>query len=133
MKDAEFNALKLKMSVIPEQVQWDEPRFDHWVALHAVADEARARVGTAYASMDAIEHDTNLTNEGKRNARAKVAGEAVAAFEKSHTLEQARRVVKRQCQTWDDKFGLSEIIKPAESGTTTRRWCTVRYATRWPK
>jgi hypothetical protein len=133
VKDSEFNALKLTMSVIPERVQWDEPRFDHWVALHAVADEARARVGKVDAAMDAIEHDVNLTAAGKRDARAKVAAEAVAAFEKSQTLQQARSVVKRQCQTWDDKFGISEIIKPVSPGTITQQWCMVRYATRSPR
>ena len=56
MNDKEFSELKLRMTIIPQQVRWPDD-FVHWQRLHAVANEARERLAKAYVRMDEIDCD----------------------------------------------------------------------------
>jgi hypothetical protein len=114
MDDKDFAELQLRATIVPQQARWPEPKYTHWQKLHAVPDEARQRVAKAYAAMDAVDKDQNLSVEGKKHARAKVVEQALAELKRSTTLEKARAAVARQQQIWADKFGLDEIIRPAD-------------------
>src|SRR5690348_1372851 len=100
MDDAEFNKLRLKMTIVPGQARWPAPNHIHWEKLHAVPDEARRRVNQAFEKMNAVEADPNLSTEGKRRARGDVAAQAITNFRKSETLEYARAAVARQQELW---------------------------------
>ena len=72
MDDKAFDELKMRMAIVPEQARWPAPDFVHWQRLHAVADEARERVSKAYAQMDEIDRNADLSREGKERQRRKV-------------------------------------------------------------
>ena len=124
MKDEEYADLKLRMMIIPEQAKWHEPRFTHWQKLHEAADEARQRVAKAFSAMDQIDHNSDLTPEGKAKECRKIAERGVAQAKASKTLESARAAVTRQMQTWANK--LSEVIKPAEDVHTATLHSEIR-------
>ena len=86
MKDEEYNDLKLRMTIVPGKVRWPAPEYLHWQRLHEVVDEARERVRRAYAQMDEIDRNADLSREGKERQRRKAAAQAVADFEASKTL-----------------------------------------------
>ena len=86
MNDKEFSELQLRMTIVPQQVRWPAPEFVHWQRLHAAADEARERVSKAYAQMDEIDRNPDLSREGKERQRRKTAAQAIADFEASRTL-----------------------------------------------
>jgi hypothetical protein len=124
MDDKSFDELKLKMTIVPEQARWPEPKFTHWEKLHSVANEARSRVAKAYAALDEIDRNPDLTPEGKAKARAKLAEQVVADFCKSETLEKARSAVANQMQRWNAK--VDEHIKPAEDPGTAATYMQIR-------
>ena len=64
MKDTEFLELELKATIVPQQARWPNDVL-HWQKLHEVVDEARNRVAQAWAAMDDIERDRDLSAEGK--------------------------------------------------------------------
>ena len=94
MKDEEYNDLKLRMTIVPGQARWPAPEYLHWQRLHEAADEARERVSKAYALMDEIDRNADLSREGKYRQRRKAAAQAVADFEASKTLARAREAVE---------------------------------------
>ena len=73
MNDAEFSELQLRATIVPQQARWPAPEYLHWQRLHAAADEARDRVRKAYALMDEIDRNADLSPEGKERQRRKVA------------------------------------------------------------
>jgi hypothetical protein len=103
MNDKEFSELQLRMMIVPQQVRWPAPEYVHWQKLHAAANEARARVSKAYAQMDEIDRNPDLSHDGKYRQRSKIAAQAIAAFEASRTLTRAHEAVrltvaKRNCE-----------------------------------
>ena len=94
MNDREFSELQPRMTIVPQQVRWPAPEYVHWQRLHAVADEARDRVSKAYAQMDEIDCNTDLSRDGKYRQRRKAAAQAIADFEVSKTLARAREAVE---------------------------------------
>ena len=94
MNDKEFSELQLRMMIVPQQVRWPAPDFVQWQRLHAVADEARERVSKAYAQMDEIDRNPDLSREGKERQRRKAWAQAIADFEASRTLTRAREAVE---------------------------------------
>ena len=111
MKDQDFDNLTLQATVLPESFKWPAPDYTHWAKLHGLADECRSRVSRAYEAMDAIDKNDDLTPEGKIKARANLAETAIANFQKSKTLDEARSAVERQMSYWQKK--LEAAIKPA--------------------
>ena len=107
MNDRDFSELRLRATIVPEQVRWPAPEYVHWQKLHAVADEARERVAKAWAAFDAIDKDGDLSPEGKARQKKKVAAKAIAEFEQSKTLAGARDAVARQVEKWAEKAGLA--------------------------
>jgi hypothetical protein len=93
MNDKEFLELHLKMTIGARQGRWPQEPV-HWRKLHAVVDEARARVGRAYAAMDEIDRNANLSREDKNNRRQAIASRAIADFDGSRTLARAREAVR---------------------------------------
>ena len=94
MNDREYLELQLRMTIVPYQVRWPAPEHVHWQRLHEAADEARERVSKAYAQMDEIDRDADLSRDGKDRQRRKAAAQAVADFEASRTLARAREAVE---------------------------------------
>ena len=94
MNDAELSELRLRATIVPQQVRWPAPEYLHWQKLHAVADEARGRVSKAYALMDEIDRNPDLSPEGKDRQRRQVAAQAIADFESSKTLARAREAIE---------------------------------------
>jgi hypothetical protein len=93
MDDAAFDALKLKMTIVPGQTGWPPPEYLHWRYLHECTDEARASVSKAYAKMAAIDADPDLSPQGKQRRRREAAAQALAELEASSTLKRARDTV----------------------------------------
>ena len=119
-----FQSLKLKALICPEQARWPSPDVQlalkgivwtakglHWEKLHASADEARDRVAKAWAEMDEIDRDRDLSFEGKVRRKRRLAAEGIADFEKSRALAEAKKVSERQLAKWNEQSGLT--IKPA--------------------
>jgi lipopolysaccharide biosynthesis regulator YciM len=94
MNDKEFFELQLRMTIVPHQVRWPAPEYVHWHRLHEAVNEARERVSKAYALMDEIDRNAELSREGKERQRRKAAARAVADFEASKTLARAREAVE---------------------------------------
>ena len=123
MKDSDYNELKLKVTICPEQVRWPT-QFTHWERLHRVVNEARERVGKAYAPMDEVDANSDLTAEGKSKERAKLAERAAADFGKSSALSDAQTAVSQMQQRWAAK--IDEVIKPAEDHVTAVMYAQIR-------
>lgn len=116
MEDKAYQDLKLKATLMPEATRWREmPVVDHWQKLQRVEAEAHDRVARAYAALDAINADGNLSEQGKADACRKLAEKAVADFRKSDTLERARASVSSIQERWSKKVDES-IIAPADHG-----------------
>ena len=113
MNDAEFSELRLRATIVPQQARWPAPEYLHWQKLHAVADEARGRVSKAYALMDEIDRNADLSPEGKDRQRRQVAAQAIADFEASKTLARAHEAVTQVDEQWAAKVGLT--VKPASN------------------
>ena len=82
----------------------------HWAKLHALKHEARERVAQAWAGMDEIDADRDLSPEGKDRQKKRYAADAIAAFQASKALVDAKDAVNRQLAVWATKTGLA--IKP---------------------
>ena len=80
----------------------------------------------AFAALDEVDRNPDLTAEGKAKERVKLAEKAVADFHKSNALEDARAAVARQNKIWDSKFGLTDIIKVAEDVHTATLHSEIR-------
>jgi hypothetical protein len=61
MDDKKFDDLTIHMTILPEAHKWPSPDYAHWQRLHALADEARSRVAKAFAALDEIDHNPDLT------------------------------------------------------------------------
>jgi hypothetical protein len=107
MDDKAFDELKLRATIVPQQVRWPAAEYVHWQKLHAVADEARERVSKAYSLMDDIDRNADLSRDGKERQRFKAAVQAIADFEASKTLARAREAVTRVIEQWNAKVGLT--------------------------
>jgi hypothetical protein len=126
MEDKEFSSLKLQLAIAPGQARWRPPDFTHWQKLHEVPTEARARATKALAAMSEVDANSDLTAEGKAKERAKIAEKAIADAKASKALDNARDAVERQQHLWAEKFGLDQVIKPAEDLHTTSLHAQIR-------
>lgn len=124
MQDKEYNKLKIHMTILPELHKWPPPDHAHWQRLHALADEARSRVTKAFTAMDEIDHNPDLTPEGKAKERFKLAEQAITNFHKSKALENARDAVERQQTYWANK--IQQAIKPAADYGTAVTYAQIR-------
>ncbi|MCP4287542.1 MAG: hypothetical protein GY792_24400 [Gammaproteobacteria bacterium] len=77
MDDKEFEALQLRASLCPHWEEWPNEHI-HWQLLGGCIDDLRKRVSTAYDLMSAVDQDANLSSEGRKNQKAKIAQEAIA-------------------------------------------------------
>jgi len=112
MMDEAFS-LRLQASIAPASIRWPT-KIEHWDRMHAAVQTARSGVSRALAAMDRVDQDTHLTPEGKQSARAQVAAEALADFEKSAALTNAQTAVARQLQRWAAK--IDDVVKvPADA------------------
>jgi hypothetical protein len=124
MDDSAYKDLKVHMTIIPESHKWPPPDYTHWEKLHLVADEARSRVSKAFASLDEVDRNPDLTAEGKAKERVKLAERAVADFQKSNALENARAAVQRQQAYWANK--IQQAITPATDNGTAVMYAQIR-------
>ena len=108
MNDREFSELQLRMMIVPQQVRWPAPEYLHWQRLHEVANEARARVSKAYMQMDEIDHNVDLSRDGKYCDRSETAAQAIADFEASKTLARACQAVELAVA----KYKLGQHVSP---------------------
>jgi hypothetical protein len=118
MNDREFSELQLRMTIVPQQVRWPAPEYVHWQRIHAVADEARERLSKAYAQMDEIDCNADLSRDGKYRQRSKTAAQAIADFEASRTLARAREAVESAVASIkpEARDAPLEAMKQAERG-----------------
>jgi hypothetical protein len=124
MDDKKFDDLKIRMTILPEAHKWPPPDYTHWERLHAVADEVRSRVAKAFAALDEIDHNPDLSPEGRIKGRAKLAEQAITNFQRSKTLEEARAAVERQQTYWAKK--IEEVIKPATDHCAAAMYAQIR-------
>jgi hypothetical protein len=99
MKDSDFDALKLKVSIIPSQLNWPT-RYDHWERLHAAGDTVRDRAAKALAAMDEV--DKNLPHGHRQEEGTRPAGGA---------CDCRSRKVRRSLWTssWAKKTGVTPL------------------------
>jgi cysteinyl-tRNA synthetase len=120
MNDRDFSELQLRMMIVPHQVRWPAPEYLHWQRLHEAADEARERVSKAYARMDEIDRNPNLTREEKERQRRKAWAEAIADFGSAKTLARARQAVELAVAKHniepEDRDAALRALKEAEAG-----------------
>jgi len=107
MNDQEFTELRLRATIVPQQSSWPAPDYVHWQKLHAAADEARQRVSGAFSIMDEIDKDPDLSPEGKERKKKKAAAEAIADFQNSKMVSNAKEAVERQRAKWAEKTGVA--------------------------
>jgi hypothetical protein len=124
MDDKKFDDLKIHMTILPEAHKWPTPDYTHWEKLHSVANEARSRVAKAFAALDEVDRNPDLTAEGKAKERAKLAEQAITNFHKSNTLENAREAVERQQTYWANK--IQQAITPAADYGTAVTYAQIR-------
>ena len=124
MDDTSFDELTLRATIIPQQARWPAPDFVHWQRIHAVADEARERVAKAWAAMDAVDGDRDLSREGRSRKKEKLAAEAIADCHKSKSLDEAKNAVERMVAKWAEKTGLA--IKPPSNIAEAMVQCEIR-------
>jgi hypothetical protein len=118
--DEQWADLQLRASICPHQARW--PTGDvHWRRLHEVAAEARGRVRRAYAAMDEIDSNADLSREDKERERRKIAGQAVADFEASRTLLRAREAVRLLLSLDDLSPEIAEAARKS-MGETEKGW-----------
>ena len=110
------------MTIVPEQARWPAPEHSHWQHLHQVVDEARERVSKAYAQMDEIDRNADLSRDGKESQRRKTAARAVADFEASRTLARAHEAVESAVAKHDmnpeARDAMLKAMKEAKRGWT---------------
>src|SRR5262245_37553979 len=111
MDDDAFNELKLRASIIPTQSGWLKPEVIHWTRLHQCADKARELVRLAFAAMDAVDANPDLSLQGKARQYSQVGTEAILSFANATDLERARAAVAHQNEKWNEKIGM--VVKPA--------------------
>ncbi len=109
MNDKEFTDLHIRASIVPKAEGWPDDLL-HWQRIKAVVIEARTRLSNAYAELERIDADADLSAEGKARKKKKVAAEAIADFQQSKTLASAKETVERQVAKWEEKTGM--VIKP---------------------
>jgi hypothetical protein len=61
MDDAAFDALKLKMAIVPGQAGWPPAETIHMQKLHGAADKARGLVSGAFQMMAEVDVDADLS------------------------------------------------------------------------
>jgi hypothetical protein len=110
MSDREFGELEIKATIAPQSVNWPTQTLQ-WQKLHAVVDEARARVSRAHTRMDEIDRNVGLSEDDKYCERSNAANDAIAGFEASKTLARAREAVRH-----DGDHAMLKALKEAEVG-----------------
>jgi hypothetical protein len=112
--DAAFDALKLKMTIVPGQANWPRTETLHMQKLVSAADKARELVRTAFEMMAAVEADKDLSPQGRDRQRRKIGTQAMVDFHSANELlERARAGVAHQMAKWEEMVGLS--IKAASN------------------
>ena len=112
MDDKDFNALRLRAAICPGmETKWDKPETSHWISLHRCGHEMRDRVSKGLAELEAVDRDKNLSAEGKRLKKEKLAAHTLDALKEPASLSKAREAVAAQMQRWADK--VSANVKPA--------------------
>jgi hypothetical protein len=122
MDDKTFRELELK-TICPNADQWPT-EYMHQKTLFAAANEARAFLRDAYAKLDAVDANRDLSPEGKRRQRAKIAKEIVATIDASKTLERVREAVDHVMQKYQAKIDAN--IKPATDAQLIALYAQVR-------
>jgi len=122
MDDYQFEILKIKAAVCPSKDNWPSPDVEvsimgdrptvkggmlYWSALHAAVDDARACVTNAFAKYAAVDHDKNLSPDGKASKKRAIAEAAIASLSKLKSLDQARAAIEQQMLAWDKESGLA--------------------------
>ena len=117
MNDKAFFELQLRATIVPQQVRWPGPEQLHWQCLHEAAHEARERVRKAYLLMDEIDRKAELSRDDKYRLRSKTAAQAIADFEESKTLVQAREAVALLVTRHDvEQAEVSKALNQVEQG-----------------
>jgi hypothetical protein len=112
LSDQEWADLQLRASICPRQPSWPTEHMQ-WQRLHEVAKEARERVRRAYAAMDEIDSNADLSREDKNDQRQRIAAQAVADFEASRTLARARESVRLLMDRDDLSAEIAEATRKA--------------------
>jgi hypothetical protein len=109
MNDNSLRELELK-TICPHADQWPT-EFLHQQALVAAANTAVAFLREAYAQLDRIDQNHDLTPEAKQRRRAVIGGELITKLKTSKTLACAREAAERMLQKYEQK--INSILQPA--------------------
>lgn len=102
MNDKNFAELELK-TICPNADQWPI-EYMHQQTLVAAAKEARAFLRDAYAKLDAVDANRDLTPEGKRRQRAELGNEIIVMMQTSKTPERIREAVDQVLRKYQAKI-----------------------------
>jgi hypothetical protein len=124
VNEIEWRELKLKFLICPQQVRWPTLNVNfgfsgdkttisgmQWEVLHNAVGELRSVVRKAWACMDAIQAERNLSAEAKRAKKARIVDQLIAELETSKALSAAKEMIARQLAKWQESLALK--IKPA--------------------
>ena len=88
------------------------PKFS--TGSHCISPPTRSAARQAFAAIDAIEADKDLTSEAKRRKQHERAAATIARLdEQTVSLEKARESVARQMQRWNEK--VTSVVKPFQT------------------
>ena len=77
MKDAEFLLLELRASIVPQQARWPEPGMS--IGNFSMRPRTKpVSVRNTFMAIHEIDHNGDLSDEGKQRQRRKAAAEALA-------------------------------------------------------
>ena len=115
MKDDEYNAMRIRASICPNLERWPTDTT-HWAALHRAGGEMRTIVSKGLKEIAAVDADKQLSAEGKRTKKEKIARQALNQLTEPGSVLKAREAVMAQMKRWAEK--VSTHIKPAEDHVT---------------
>jgi hypothetical protein len=110
MKDADFNALKLRTQLMPSRSRWPTETL-HFQKMHRVADKVMCLVTETYEQLAEIDANPDLSPDGRKRQRAAIGAKALAEFQSAKELAFACEGVDRQLAVWQGMTGAT--IKPA--------------------
>jgi hypothetical protein len=101
MNDKEFTELRLK-TICPSADEIPSAEH-HQQVFKAAAKELRDLVGDAYAKLDALDTNPDLSVEGKQRHQRKIASDAITKIERSRTSKLAREACESMLREYQKK------------------------------
>jgi hypothetical protein len=134
VNEIEWRELKLKFLICPQQVRWPTPNVNfgfsddkttisgmQWEVLHNAVDELRSVVRKAWACIDEIEAERNLSAEAKRAKKARIVDQLIAELQ-NPSLSAAKEIIARQLAKWQEMIAASMRRAASDAIVDPKLW-----------